>query len=234
MHTHRSPGRVVPLAAIVLLLALVSCNDKPADGEGQSTKSTKRTTAPLVPYEVTVPATDPPATDPPATDPPETDPSESEPDDSDSSDVQTIDPMPGDTATFDTRSIEDPLCAAAQEIVDVNEKYQDALAKAVEASMANPDALVKAMRKLPLESMRNAYDDLAAELPTTLRRKVATIRDFTLAHAEELSKVEDLETLSELIAEFEADPDAAKVTKATLAVSEHTEDECGIKISEGR
>lgn len=236
MHTRRSPGRVVLLAAIVPLLALVSCNDKPTDGDTDS-DSANRTTAPRVPYEVTVPETDPPETDPPETDPPDTDPSESDTDDSDSSessDVQTIDPMPGDTATFDTRPIEDPLCAAAQEIVDVNEKYQDALAKAIEASTANPDALVKAMGKLPLESMRNAYDDLAAELPTTLRRKVATIRDFTLAHAEELSKVEDLETLSELIAAFEADPDAAKVTKATLAVSKYTEDECGIKISEGR
>jgi len=240
MRTRRPPGRVGSLAATALLIALVSCNDKPTDGDGQSTK---RTTAPLVPYEVTVPDTDPAETDPPETDPPEDEASDTQTSDTETSDSETsdtesevkaIDPMPGDTATFDTRAIEDPLCAAAQEIVDANDKYQDTLAKAIAASTANPDALVKAMSKLPLERIRNAYDDLAAELPTTLRRKVATIRDFTLAHAEELAAVEDLDALSELIAAFESDPDAAKVTKATLAVSKYTEEECGIKISEGR
>jgi hypothetical protein len=147
--------------------------------------------------------------------------------------VQTIDPLPGDTVVSDTRPEDDPLCEAAQGVLDLDEEYQEILAKAIDQGVDNPAALAKALDKLPVEDIRDAYDDLAAEVPQNLRRRVATIRDFTVEHGRELLEVEDLEGLSELIAEIEADPDAAKVTRATAEVSAYTEEECGLRIAQG-
>ena len=141
--------------------------------------------------------------------------------------------MPGDTATFDTRPGDDPLCEAAQDVVDADEAYQKQLDKALTTSPEKPKTLQSRLQKLPIEKIRDAYDDLSAEVPQSLRRRVATIRDFTLKHGETLMDVEDFEKLSELVADIEGDPAASKVTKATIAVSEYTEDECGIKITQG-
>jgi hypothetical protein len=147
--------------------------------------------------------------------------------------VVQIDPMPGDTATFDTRPDDDPLCVAASDVVKANEAYNRQLNRALQTSPEKPRALVAALAKLPLERVRDAYDDLAAEVPNDLRRRVMTIRDFTLEHGEDLLEVEDFDELSELIVKIEADPDASRVTKATLAVSKYTVDECGIRLTPG-
>jgi hypothetical protein len=222
------------LGAAALVLALWACND-PAGAEHQS----KSTAPALVPY-----GTDgitPEDTKPPTTKPHRTTTTKAAPDTTDASSEDTtdttgpsqehtVDPMPGDTATFDTLGLDDPLCAAAQHIVDLDDKYQKALDKAL---AGDDDAVVKVLSKLPVDDFRNAYDDLAAEVSTSLRRKVALIRDFTVKYAEELAAAPDLQTVSEIIAATEADPDASKVVKAKKTVSAYTDDKCGVTIAKG-
>ena len=214
---------LLTLFAMAMSVPLVAC-----EAPGSSKQKVKTTTPERVPFEKTTPETKPRSTKAPKTTLPPTDGS------SDTADPNAIEPSVVATTQSvpDTRGANDPLCKAATTIVSLNDQWQAVLAKALAAG--NPTTLVKALHKLPVDAIRNAYDDLAAEVPTALlRRRVATIRDFTAKAGDELTKVKDIDALNQLVIDLEADPDGAAAVKAAITVSKYTDKECGVRISQG-
>lgn len=140
-------------------------------------------------------------------------------------------PEPTDPPEPSTTSrSENPACKAAKRIVTLNKRFDDSLNKVL--NNANRiRSLVSTLRKLPVTDLRNAYDDLSAELNTTRRRRLAVVRDFTVDVGELLSRVRNAETLGEALVKLEDEKKAPRAKEMNRLMSIYVNRICGFKLT---
>ncbi len=140
-------------------------------------------------------------------------------------------PEPTDPPAPSTTSrSQNPTCKAANRIVALNKRFDDSLTRVL--SNANRiRSLVSTLRKLPVTDLRNAYDDLSAELNTTRRRRLAVVRDFTVDVGELLSRVRNAETLGEALVKLEDEKKAPQAREMNRLMSIYVNRICGFKLT---
>jgi hypothetical protein len=129
-----------------------------------------------------------------------------------------------------TSRSQNPTCKAAKRVVALNKRFDDSLTKVLNNSN-RISTLVSTLRRLPVTDLRNAYDDLSAELNTTRRRRLAVVRDFTVDVGELLSKVRNIETLTEAIVKLEDEKKAPRAREMNRLMSVYVNRICGFKFT---
>lgn len=129
-----------------------------------------------------------------------------------------------------TSKSQNPTCKAAKRVVALNKRFDDSLTKVLNNSN-RIRTLVSTLRKLPVTELRNAYDDLSAELNTTRRRRLAVVRDFTVDVGELLSKVRNIETLTEAIVKLEDEKKAPRAREMNRLMSIYVKRICDFKLT---
>ena len=93
---------------------------------------------------------------------------------SDVPETREIEAIAEDTTPSTTDASQNPVCKGAKRIVDLNKRIDSGLNKAV--TYRRTSSVLKALRALPVTDLRNAYDDLSAELSKARRRRLAVDR----------------------------------------------------------
>lgn len=218
--------RVAVVAALVGLgVLLTACQLPNASGASKSSKP-KSDKSVLVPFGsvttdgegasdnadgiVSIPDTDPPET---------TAPEEIE--------AEAKDTTPPTPAT--TSAAQNPICKTAKRIVSLNERIDKGLTKAFTYTRAK--TLVRALRALPITDLRNAYDDLSAELTVARRRKLAVVRDFIVDVGMGIVNSTSIDKLGETIAKYESDARAERAAINNRSLSKYIKDKCDFALT---
>lgn len=129
-----------------------------------------------------------------------------------------------------TARSQNPACKAAKRIVSLNTRFDESLNKVL--NNANRiRSLVSTLRRLPVTELRNAYDDLSAELNVTRRRRLAVVRDFTVDVGDLLSRVRNAETLGEALVKLEDEKKAPQAKEMNRLMSIYVNRICGFKLT---
>ena len=218
------PRVAVTAALLGLGLLLTACQLPTASGESKTTKATKDKVV-LVPFG----QSDSDSAEPqdaaddiasiPDTEPPDT----TEPEEIEAVAKDTTPPTPATTAKS-----KNPICMAAKRIVTISERIDEGLTKAF--TYTRVKTLVRALRALPVTDLRNAYDDLSAELSVARRRKLAVVRDFIIDVGMGIVNSSSIEKLGATIATYEADPRAERAAINNRAVSTYIKSKCDFRL----
>jgi hypothetical protein len=137
-----------------------------------------------------------------------------------------------DTSPTTTSMSQNPLCQATKAINTLNARFATAISKALSGSFG-PRTLVRTLQNLPATDLGNAYDDLSAAVPlASQRRKVATVRNFSVGIAQQLTQVQGTAGLSTLLASMEANPQTSAAAAADASLSVYTMRHCNAALSE--
>jgi hypothetical protein len=127
---------------------------------------------------------------------------------------------------------EDAACAAAEEIVAlddlVEEGIEDAPATAEGFEQFLDEFNETSERELP--ALMETYDQLAANVPADLRTDVEALASFTERIVGEIAEVESPEELAALF--DPEDPELDRVVDATFALDEWSRETCDIVIAD--
>lgn len=134
------------------------------------------------------------------------------------------------TVPPETDPSQNPICIAAKQVVTLNDKFDNTLSKAL-GGVSSVRALVRAMQSLPVEALRNAYDDLGAELTVARRRRLAAVRDFVVITGSRLASVKSVDDLSNLIGDLEADPRASRASANNKSLAPYFKTKCGFPLT---
>jgi len=137
------------------------------------------------------------------------------------------DTTPATPAT--TSAAQNPICKTAKRVVQLNEKIDKGLTKAFTYTRAR--TLVRALRALPVTDLRNAYDDLSAELTVARRRKLAVVRDFIVDVGMGIVNASSIDKLGETIAKYESDPRAERAAINNRSLSKYINDKCDFALT---
>lgn len=217
----------IAVAGLFLGMALVAtaCQLPNASGSTKSTKAGEKP-AELVPFGSLT--TDPPSDDlidggmgtiPDTTLPDTTEPEEIE--------AAAEDTTPDTPATTDAS--QNPICKAAKRVVTLSATIDKSLAKAV--TMTRSSRLVSLLRALPVTDLRNAYDDLSAELTVARRRKLAVVRDFVVDVGMALVRVTSVSTLTTTILHLESDKRAESAAINNRSLSTYIKSKCDFALT---
>ena len=134
------------------------------------------------------------------------------------------------TVPPETDPSQNPICIAAKQVVDLNDKFDSTLSKAL-GGVSSVRALVRAMQSLPVEALRNAYDDLGALLSVARRRRLAAVRDFVVITGSRLASIKSVDDLSTLIGDLEADPRGSRAAANNKSLAPYFKAKCGFALS---
>jgi hypothetical protein len=137
---------------------------------------------------------------------------------------------PAITIPPETDPSQNPICIAAKRVVTLNDRFDSTLSKAL-GGVSSVRALVRAMQSLPVEDLRNSYDDLSAELTIARRRRLATVRDFVVITGSKLASVKSVDDLSNVIGDLEADPRANRAAANSKVLSKYIAAKCGFALT---
>jgi hypothetical protein len=128
---------------------------------------------------------------------------------------------PAPTTTSPSKN---PICKAARRVVSLSATIDKTLLKAV--SMTSASRLVRTLRGMPVTDLRNAYDDLSAELNIARRRKLAVVRDFVVDVGMALVRVTSIQSLSNTMGNLEGDKRAENAAINNRALSSYIKGKC--------
>lgn len=151
----------------------------------------------------------------------------SETPDTDVIEAGAVDTSPPEPTT--TSPSKNPICKAAKRVVSLSATIDKTLAKAV--TMTKSGKLVRLLRGMPVTDLRNAYDDLSAELNVARRRKLAVVRDFVVDVGMALVRVTGVSSLSTTLLNLESDKRANSAAINNRAVSKYIKDKCDFPLT---
>jgi len=128
-----------------------------------------------------------------------------------------------------TSPSKNPICKAAKRVVTLSTTIDKALAKAV--TMTSSGRLVRTLRAMPVTDLRNAYDDLSAELTVARRRKLAVVRDWVVDVGMALVRVTGVSSLTKTMLAMESDKRAESAAINNRALSKYIKGKCDFALT---
>lgn len=147
----------------------------------------------------------------------------------DTTEPEVIEAPAEDTAPSTTDASKNPICKTAKKVVSLSATVDKTLAKAVATTKSG--RLVFLLRSMPITDLRNAYDDLSAELNTARRRKLAVVRDYVVDVGMALVRVTSVSSLSRTLLSLESDKRANSAAINNRAISKYIKDKCDFALT---
>lgn len=134
-----------------------------------------------------------------------------------------------DTTPSTTDASQNPICKNAKRVVDLNTRVDKGLNKAV--TYKRTSSVLRALRALPVTDLRNAYDDLSAELNTSRRRRLAVVRDYFVDVGMGIVNASSIAKLSETMASFEGSPRHKRAMENQRILSKYIKGKCDFALT---
>lgn len=134
-----------------------------------------------------------------------------------------------DTTPSTTDASQNPICKSAKRVVDLNTRIDKGLNKAV--TYKRTSTVLKALRALPVTDLRNAYDDLSAELTKARRRRLAVVRDYYIDLGMGIVNATSITKLSETLLTFEGSPRHKRAMENHRVLAKYIKGKCDFALT---